>query len=611
MDLKMEVYTPALELIGFLETHRSAIWSEKAFTAGKFSIESLITKESIEMLQPDNIIWIEGETAGIIETIMEESGPNGPYITASGPTLTGILDRRVLWKLYSLKGTAPEIMHMLVNDCCVNPTRGDVEARKVHGLVLMDAPAGGDAIQIQKTGGTLLEALEQLGETYGVAFGVRFNPAVPQMEFWTRCGQNRSINQDANDPVLYSTELDDVLASEYLYNSQDYRNVALVAGEGEGSDRIYVTVEEDSDIPTPPTPPVPGETYTVTLLVDPAGVGTASGGKTVAAGTSITVTASPSDGYTFTEWRENGVMVSKSASYTFTVNSDRTLTAVFFAVVKQYTITATVDPSRSGNVTGAGTYDEGATANLKATANDGFKFSEWKENGASVHSEPEYFFTVNANRNLTAEFSKNKPSRLPTGYTEVEYIQSSGTQYIDTGRKPTSTIKLSIDLEILETATSTAKMVFGSWYIPSGTSTTKYYLMVRWDTGGVAITTGSISGSGANPTYRAINSNTNPRRMVVSVDYPNKSAAIDNESTISLTNVSTSTAMITLKLLASALGAACLNAKLYSCKMEDSSATSEWVPCIDPNDKVGLYDLIGSKFYGNAGTGEFTAGPAV
>ena len=251
----MEVYTPALELIGFLEIQRSVIWSEKAFSAGKFSVESLITAESMTMLQPENIIWIEGETAGIIETVLEESGPNGPYITAGGPTLTGILDRRVLWGTYNLKGTAPEIMHQLVNDCCINPTRGNVDRRKISGLVLLDAPADGDTIQLQATGGTLLERLEALGKTYGVAFGVRFNPAVPQMEFWTLRGQDRSIRQSKNNPVLYSTELDDVLSSEYTYNSQDYSNVALVAGEGEGADRVYVTVENKAEEPDTPVLP--------------------------------------------------------------------------------------------------------------------------------------------------------------------------------------------------------------------------------------------------------------------------------------------------------------------------------------------------------------------
>lgn len=252
MDLKMEVYSPFLDLLGLLEVHRSVIWEERAFSSGSFSVESLITDESLTLLQPENIIWIEGETAGIIDCILEEAGKNGPYITAKGPTLTGIFDRVILWGLNSLKGTVPAIMHALVNGCCINPIQGNAEARKIPGLALLDPPEGGDTIQIQKTGGTLLEELELLGKTYGVAFGVRFNPSVPRMEFWTRWGKNRSIHQTVNNPVLYSTELDDVLSSEYSYNAKNWRNVALVAGEDSGNDRAMITVLDGADEPVWP-----------------------------------------------------------------------------------------------------------------------------------------------------------------------------------------------------------------------------------------------------------------------------------------------------------------------------------------------------------------------
>lgn len=333
MDLKMEVYSPSLELLGVHEAHKSVIWEEKAFSAGSFSIEALIASESLALLQPENIIWIEGNTAGIIEYVQETVGVDGPYITVKGRDLTGILGRRILWGPYNLKGTPPAIMCQLVDDCCINPTRGDMEARKIPGLVLLDVPTEGDVIQFQKTGGTLLEVLEQLGETYGVAFGVRFNPAVPRMEFWTRWGRNLTVHQSDNPQVLYSTELDDVLESEYSYNAQDWRNVSLVAGGGEGSDRVYVTVENEvEDTPdVPVNPPVPSDPikYTVTLLVDPAGGGMVSGGKTVVAGTSITVTAAPSDGYTFSGWNDGEAVVSADIAYTFIVTGNRTLTAMF------------------------------------------------------------------------------------------------------------------------------------------------------------------------------------------------------------------------------------------------------------------------------------------
>lgn len=332
MDLKMEVYSPALELLGVLEVQRSAIWESRAFSSGSFSVESLITDESRALLVPENIVWIEGETAGIIEHVQREARREGPYITAKGRDLTGILDRRILWGRYDLYGAVPDLMRQLVDDCCIHPTQGDLEARVIPGLALEDAaPASGEKVRKQQTGGTLLEALEELGEAYQVAFGVRFNPEVPRMEFWARYGVDRSTGQTDNEPIFYSTELDDVLTSDYTYDSNNYRNVTLVAGEGEGADRVSVTVQnpvESEPAPQPPTPPVVVE-YTISLNIDPAGGGVVTGGGTVQEGVSVTVTAAPSSGYAFVGWQENGAIVSTEATYTFQANADRTLTAVF------------------------------------------------------------------------------------------------------------------------------------------------------------------------------------------------------------------------------------------------------------------------------------------
>lgn len=330
MDLKMEVYSPFLELLGLLEIQNSVMWESKAFSAGSFTLNSLITEETKTLLVPENIIWIAGDDAGIIEYVQQETGEDGPYITVKGCNLTGALGRYILWGPYNLTGPVPEIMRRLVDNCCIHPTLGDFpETRIIPNLVLSDEiAASGPSIRSQKTGGNLLDTLEELGTAYGVPFGVRFNPAVPCMEFWARYGVNRSIRQDSVEPVFYSTELDDVLSSEYSYNAQNWRNVALVAGEGEGKDRVMVTVNGDTEpSPTPPTPPTPS--YTISLSVDPEGGGVASGGGTVSEGQSVTVTAAPSSGYVFVEWQENGQTISTEAVYTFIVRKNQELVAVF------------------------------------------------------------------------------------------------------------------------------------------------------------------------------------------------------------------------------------------------------------------------------------------
>ena len=50
---------------------------------------------------------------------------------------------------------------------------------------------------------------------------------------------------------------------------------------------------------------------------------------------------------------------------------------------------------------------------------------------------------------------------LPSGYKLLEYIQSSGAQYIDTGYKPKQNTRVVMDLQLL--STSSVPYVFGTW----------------------------------------------------------------------------------------------------------------------------------------------------
>jgi hypothetical protein len=69
--------------------------------------------------------------------------------------------------------------------------------------------------------------------------------------------------------------------------------------------------------------------FVITTSSVPSNGGTTSGAGTFPAGTTHTVTATPSSGYNFAGWTENGSVVSTSASYTFVLNSNRNLVAVF------------------------------------------------------------------------------------------------------------------------------------------------------------------------------------------------------------------------------------------------------------------------------------------
>lgn len=145
--------------------------------------------------------------------------------------------------------------------------------------------------------------------------------------------------------------------------------------------------------------------YTISVTANPSNGGTVDGGGTYAEGTNCVVTATANNEYTFTNWTEDGDVVSASATYTFQVNSDRDLVANFSKNTR--TISVSTNPINAGTVSGGGTYDIGSQCTVAATANDGFEFTGWTEGNIRVYEQPSYTFTVEGNRTLVAQFSQS------------------------------------------------------------------------------------------------------------------------------------------------------------------------------------------------------------
>lgn len=144
---------------------------------------------------------------------------------------------------------------------------------------------------------------------------------------------------------------------------------------------------------------------TVSIVSTPANGGTTTGSGAYATGSSVTVTAVASPGYKFSKWVENDVAFSTSASYNFTLNTDRSLTAKFKPV---YVITATPVPANGGELEVDPFYEPGEIAKLKATPDNGYCFVNWTQNGLPVSTDRNFSFTVTGNRDLVGNFALGK-----------------------------------------------------------------------------------------------------------------------------------------------------------------------------------------------------------
>ena len=55
-------------------------------------------------------------------------------------------------------------------------------------------------------------------------------------------GTDRTYDQDEVAPVVFSPEYDNLLSSSYTYNMADYRNAALIGGEGSGTSQRTTSI---------------------------------------------------------------------------------------------------------------------------------------------------------------------------------------------------------------------------------------------------------------------------------------------------------------------------------------------------------------------------------
>lgn len=279
------------------------------------------------------------------------------------------------------------------------------------------------------------------------------------------------------------------------------------------------------------------------------------------------------------------------------------------------TITLTADPPDGGTVSGGGVASEGMTVTVKAETAEGYSSAGWRENGETVSEEPEYTFTVTADRELAAVFAAKPASRLPEGYTELEYVtrDSSGKYFKAAG--PISLTKKYYLKMMIESYGSSGNQYFldGTYPYKVGASTYASGVM------GTAVPGNQykyILASLRRTTETPGSVNTDKGQDYLNeeiefiIDIPNKTARIaELEGALNYTFTSFYSSP-TPCVFGNSSSSNLLKGRLYSYKEYDNNVLiADYVPCINPDGIVGVYDIVREIFVNPTGT--FTAGPAV
>lgn len=190
---------------------------------------------------------------------------------------------------------------------------------------------------------------------------------------------------------------------------------------------------------------------------------------------------------------------------------------------------------------------------------------------------------------------------LPDGYTQLEYIESTGTQYINSGYLPSW--NTSIYMEAMVFATSDFFALFGARSSSAGTDPKSNTLFIspqlnpRSDYYGSSYTFPGQIPAGVKFTVSVEQNSCE----VYQYTYTHPKSTAASEYPLFVMDVNTA---------GSARGTG--HCRLYSCAIyEDETKVRDFIPCIDTSGKIGAYDAVYGIFYGNSGTGSFVAGPEV
>ena len=197
--------------------------------------------------------------------------------------------------------------------------------------------------------------------------------------------------------------------------------------------------------------------------------------------------------------------------------------------------------------------------------------------------------------------SENKPL-LPDGYTQVDYLESNKTQYIDTGYKPNQNTRVDIRFESIQSDNEYYDVPFGT---RDNSDTTQFFLGIQ---------TGAnenwfarygknafISGWGNKYGYNTLVANKN-EWFLTNGTHTFPENTFQSEYTMYLFGLNYA-GNFDRK----------FKGRIYSCKIYDNGTlVRDFVPCYRNSDKVlGMYDAAKNTFYTNNGAGTFTYGKVV
>lgn len=245
-DVEALILDKSYATTAVLDKFESFIWTDRFRGYGDFEIYMPVETAALGFLKQDYYLQIQSsDRMMIIEELQTDTNAEeGNHLTVTGRSLESILERRVVAAYTVLSGNFQNGVQKLLNENAISPSNSK---RKIPGLIFRastDPAVTGLTLDTQFLGETLYEAINTLCEEKDIGWRV-----LPYGDggfvFELYAGKDRSYDQTALPPVVFSPNFENMLSSNYLETKKSLKTAAFVGGSGEGSERTITEVTDD------------------------------------------------------------------------------------------------------------------------------------------------------------------------------------------------------------------------------------------------------------------------------------------------------------------------------------------------------------------------------
>lgn len=242
-NIVIRFFNKDLEFIGEVDDFISFIFERKWFTYSNFQL--VVEKFDKELFQDGNYIVVNNDPyrSGQITkvNVIDDS------VTIKGFGIGFWFTNRITVPptgkdTYAFNSYAEDIF---CNVVYINAINAEDPKRNFENLYIKTSQSRGEKIAFETRYKVLSDELESIAKTSRLGWNILFDYKNKRFVFETLSGIERTVNQADVPPIIFSRRYDNVLESEYIKDVSEYKNCAIVAGQGEGSNREIIIVNDN------------------------------------------------------------------------------------------------------------------------------------------------------------------------------------------------------------------------------------------------------------------------------------------------------------------------------------------------------------------------------